>query len=353
MQLRLRGACDTMRFVPSYPCAFFLAVLVAMGVDREASAGPGSGDERGLSSIELTYDVVSGCPSRDEFFELVRARQPPGQDGNAESRRRVAVVIRMDAPQNYTGRITSQEGDRAHLVREVSAVSCSEVADALAFIAAVSTDASTSAAPAPPPNAEDRSLTPPAAPAESPALHVVESTPSPGYAGALGADAEIVGLVGPEPILGFPIFLDVATRGDRALAPSFRLAFVSTLTVTQSNSVGSGHFRWTTGRLEVCPFRLSLASSLRARPCSRLDAGAVSASADLDGLANTPVRPWFAVALTGRVEWAIAGPIAAEIEAGATIPLSKDRFYFQTNTEVYRFGSAGPVLSAGIAARLW
>jgi hypothetical protein len=163
----------------------------------------------------------------------------------------------------------------------------------------------------------------------------------------------MVALVGPELIVGLPIFFEVASRGDRVLAPSFRFAFVPTEAVTTTNSIGSGHFRWMTGRLEVCPVRWSLLPSLSARPCARLDAGVINASADLDGQANSPSRPWFAAAVTGRLEWAIARPVAVEVEAGATIPLSRDRFYFQTNTEVYRFGSAGPVVGAGIAARLW
>jgi hypothetical protein len=159
--------------------------------------------------------------------------------------------------------------------------------------------------------------------------------------------------VGPEPIVAFPIFFDIASRSDRSFAPSFRLAFVPTRTVTASNGVGSGHFQWMTGRLEICPFRFVLAPSVRARPCSRFDGGAISASADLDGQANAPSRSWFDLAFTGRIEWAVAGPIAVEVEAGVVVPLSKDRFFFQTNTEVYRFGNAGPVASAGLFARLW
>src|SRR2546429_1906241 len=90
--------------------AFCFAMLIAAGVARVAWAGPGNDDERGTSSIELSYDVASGCPSRGEFIDLVRARQPTG--GNTDPRRRVAVLVRKDA-ENYTGRISSQEGERA------------------------------------------------------------------------------------------------------------------------------------------------------------------------------------------------------------------------------------------------
>src|SRR5262245_425417 len=123
-----------------------------MSAGRVARAAPDAG---GLASIELTYDVATGCPSRGEFLELVRARHPSDHGGTADSRRRVAVVVRTDE-RGYTGRITSQEGERAQLVRDVSAGSCREVADALAFIAAVAADPSAGAAPEPVPPPEDQ-----------------------------------------------------------------------------------------------------------------------------------------------------------------------------------------------------
>src|SRR5262245_58299910 len=124
-----------------------------MGVGLEARAASADVPEREFSFIELTYDVAIGCSTRGEFIELVRGRQPSGM--SVDTSRRVAVVVRIDA-HGYTGRITSQEGERAHLLRDVSAGSCREVADAFAFIVDVAADSSTTAAPPAP--SEDQQL---------------------------------------------------------------------------------------------------------------------------------------------------------------------------------------------------
>ena len=325
--------------------------LVAMAMIGHAWASRADAQPPTNARIELSYEVPTGCPSRSEFLELVRARDPVSRRaGDGEAERHMGVLVR-NAPPGYTGRLTSYDRDHALLVREVTAATCSEVTDALAFIAAVAMDTA----------AGSTTLEAPAAPMLHPEEPAPEPTPTSNtaisqptnYAGAVGAHTEIVSAMAPGPVIGFPMFLDVAIRRESTFAPSFRFAFVPTLTVTRTNDVGSAHFRWMMGRLEICPLQLVLSRSMRALPCSRVDAGLVSAAGELVGESNALSRPWAAVGATVRFGWTFAAPLTLELEAGAVVPLTRDKFFFQPNTEIYRFRSAGALGSLGLALRFW
>jgi hypothetical protein len=105
-------------------------------------------------SSGLAYDVAAGCPTRPEFVAAVSARGAAFDAAEGPEIGRLLVVSIRKHDQGYTGTFQVRDQQRATSRREVSAVTCAEVADALAVVTAIElrpaqADTAPSAPPAP------------------------------------------------------------------------------------------------------------------------------------------------------------------------------------------------------------
>lgn len=125
-----------------------------------------------LAKASLAYQAPEGCPTQPEFVAAVATR---GADfGGAETKdaSRVMVVSIRKQEGVFAGTFHVREEQSATDKREVSGPSCTEVADALAVVAAIALrpednapSTSATSAPTPDPPASPASTSPPA-PAE-------------------------------------------------------------------------------------------------------------------------------------------------------------------------------------------
>jgi hypothetical protein len=297
--------------------------------------------------VRVDYEAPVGCPDRTDVLSLVRARRPDVTvTDDASEPRRLAIAVRT-AESGYEGEVASYQGTQRLLLRRVDAASCKEVADALAFIAAVAADAPPPDEAPAPARAEDRDA---AKPTSSPASLAPTTSR---WSGSASAAGEIASIGAEDPLLGFRAAFAVARVDPGVLTPSFRVSIAQTLEATVAREEGAAHFRWTTGRLEVCPLRWSPVSGWRIRPCAGLETGFVVAQGDLQGEAHRRLRPWFAVAGAVSVSWEFAAPVSLELDLGAVVPLQRDEFFFQSNTVVYVPPVVEPKGSAGVSLRFW
>jgi hypothetical protein len=125
----------------------FGTTLVALDIALTLTAVAAVPRDARADTPDVAYESPPECPSQTEFLQLVkeRAQQSLAADGLTRHRR-YTVVIRSDHG-TYEGQLTAHEPDRPPLLRSVSGHSCKDVADALAFIAALSGDASGDTAP--------------------------------------------------------------------------------------------------------------------------------------------------------------------------------------------------------------
>jgi hypothetical protein len=323
---------------PLIPLPMAIAIATWVGL---------SGLARGDAPPDISYEAPRECPTPSEFLALVKERAASSPTPNPARQRRYAVVIRSDHG-TYEGELTAYEPGRSPFVRTVAGSSCKDVADALAFIAALSGDSPLDAqvdkqplAPSPPPSAPVAPIPPP-----------VELA-GPSSSGKIGAATDVSTLIPGRPVGGFSLFLDLELAESRALSPSFRFAFEQSLLATTSIEQGSAHFRWTLGRFDLCPVRWNLTPSLRARPCGRFEAGAVHAEGDLDGEPRSASPLWAGLSALGRLEWAVAPPLSLQLELSALFSLTRKTFYFQPDTKIYRPPVAAAFGGLGLGVQIW
>jgi hypothetical protein len=324
----------------------FGTTLVALDIALTLTAVAAVPRDARADTPDVAYESPPECPSQTEFLQLVKERAQQSLAADSLTRqRRYTVVIRSDHG-TYEGQLTAHEPDRPPLLRSVSGPSCKDVADALAFIAALSGDASgDTAPPVAPPAAISPESPAPAAPAP-----IEPSTAR--WSGMAGMLSDISALMA-APVVGFSAFFDLALARPGMLSPSARVGFDQTLVATTSVAEGSAHFRWTRGQLELCPIVGSLAASLSVRPCGRIEAGIVHAAGDLVGTARSASTAWAGLSALARLEWVVVPPISLELQAGALVPLTRKTFYFQPTSEIYEPPPVAGFGGVGAGVRIW
>jgi hypothetical protein len=326
-----------------------------------AVASPARAADEDLEPIRLAYHASDGCPEEEAFVERVRARTARARVAwPGEAARTFEVTL--DAGPPASGSVTVLAADRWGQTRHVSADACDDLADALALVVALSVDphaetapsltprvASSTAASVPPPSAP--LLAPPPPPVVTVAP-VSRESPPPSTDTTLaghffaGADFAISGGVAPEALVGGSPFVGWQARLSPVLEPSIRLALVRASSDIQGPP--SAAFVWTAGRLDGCP--VAFGDAIRLRGCARVEAGVVTVAAGDIPLAETRVRPWFALGPLGRVEVPVVGPLFFDAEVALTVRVTNDRFYFAPDTTLYRVPVIATSEACGIGA---
>jgi hypothetical protein len=278
-------------------------------------------------------------------------------------------VTVMRADSRVQGTLVVVDSSGAESRREVSGNSCATVTLALALVAALRIDpmASTTAFPADPVSSVSTfpsetttpvptvtsstaslSTPPPRTPASTPGAtataHQPESWRPPRrirFAGAFGLD--ILGVVPQSVVFGASVLGEVAVDGSGILAPEVRIGGSLTESRSLSTNDGTGVLMWSRGLIEVCPLRFQLAATLDVRPCVTSAGGGLHVQGHGTGTSKPPTtQPWFEVGGAALMEWTLIGPLVLQGEAGVSLPLARETFYFAqspistTPTTVYQ-----------------
>jgi hypothetical protein len=112
---------------------------------------------------------------------------------------------------------------------------------------------------------------------------------------------------------------------------------------------------WSRGLIEVCPLRFELAATLDVRPCVTSAAGELHAEGHGTATSAPPkTEPWLEIGGAALLEWRLVGPLAVQGEAGFSLPLSRETFFFQqlpTPTTVYQAASIAGEARLALAVR--
>jgi hypothetical protein len=336
-------------------------------------------DDKPGERVFLTYRADPSCPTRLAFEAQVEARTRRALwVRSTEGVRRYGVLIEKSGAR-FVGRLTivSEEGASS---REVPSALCSEVVEALALITALAIDPqakTTAVAPPPKPPRPTPKPAPKPAPPPPPPPPVPQPVPEPvpppppaaepvdsdaQWRVSLGAHAQALSGIGSAPAAALPVFVDLTRFGDDWLAPSFRLAGIYTFEREQSVAQESvtperptqaiGRLDRFAGQLSACPVRARLAAPVLLRPCLGFEAGFIAASGG--GLAqNFDARVlWLATNLAGRLQIYLHDLVALEAEGGVGVPLTRPRFFFAPNVELFTFDPVYAFGGGGLSLRI-
>jgi len=227
-------------------------------------------------------------------------------------------------------------------VRAIEDASCTELVRALALIAAILLD---------PDAVAGRSDAPPQAPSDAtePSARAppaqVSGEPEARFQPRAGAQLAVSSGASP----GLAV-------GERWLAAIVRTApgeasleLRASLSRARSNSDATGGppvaFRLDTLRLEGCRSALS-GEAAELWLCAAADGGVLGAT----GPARSRAVAWVALGALARGAFTLHGPLAAELELGATMPLSRYRFRLAGRT-LHESAVVGATGGAGLAVR--
>jgi hypothetical protein len=316
------------RAAASIAVAFALAGSVAT---RRASAD----DE--LPPVRLAYVAPPGCPDGMAVGAAIAARAPRVRWADGAPRTIALTIVPSDA--GFTGDVTLTGDGPPPAGRRLTGATCGEVAAALALVAAITLDPTSTLPPPSPPPSPSPSPSPPPSPPPPP-------PPSLGLAAGVSIGAQSG--VGPSVSLLGRAHLEALVRptASNALRPTIRLAALRAVAQQVDTAAGTADLSLSGARVDACPLRLALAGPLELRPCAALELGAHLGAGSRTASAASETRAWVAPGALGRAVVRVFGPITAEIEGGATFPLFRYRFYF--GPDVTAFQAAPVALSASV-----
>ena len=306
-------------------CAFVL--LAASTVAASAKADP-----------LVEYHAAEACPSEDEFVASLHERMQESWSFEPGSR---SFRVDLDhAPSGrFVGRFTSLEHDVPVAERLISARSCADLAEAMAFVVALAVDAEARIRVEV--HARRATLLP------SPPVKVAPVREEPtvlvhhplGVRAAAGGG--VTSAVGP----AAPTFsTSIEIVWPSGLRPSVELGSDFAFASAQTNPGWVDLTLWTLN-VGVCPVRLAAGDILEVTPCASLGAGflrpAVHGLAD----ANESPVPWASAALDVRVlVW--LGRAGVRLAGGAEVPFTRPTF--ETNARTL-FATPAVAASASLA----
>lgn len=305
-----------------------------------------------------TYDMIGGCPDEATFRAEVEQRV------HARPKAPLHVVVRVvQQPRNIDGSVEVIEPNGARSTRNVSSTRCAEIVSAAALVVALAIDDAAEGATEPRPGP----VTPPGEVIPTVAPLTIETGPRrpvqrDDLVLRVGAQAGVQTAVGPNPVLGVPLFVELGSEARSSglhVEPRARLAWTFATSSRGEVAAGTASFAWASGALDLCPVRLALTTGaatplVDVRACGRFELGRIAADGEGTGSpTRSESRLWLgaAVPFTGRVTWPGLGGLFLEAEAGPRVPLVRDRFVVgPSNSLVFRPAALG--VAAGLGAGL-
>jgi len=361
-----------------------LVVLLVAGPIGVANAAP----ETAVTKVRLELRADPDCVSRADLAARVAARTPHIQFADDASIRAEVGVTSTRSGEVVAELVLGAPG--AEPPRRVVARSCVEVANALAFIVAVTldptqprkppagvsprrdlgkagdgrsansqrdapTDTSTAAPPdettsrpraVPPPSPPRTEPPPPLAPTPPPAPVALASAPGRRELGATLAVQTIFG-VAPTVMPGVALYGMAALDRPGLWAPALFLGATHAWRSDLGEPGGKASFTLDAGSLDACPLRWRW-SGLSARPCASALVGSLSARGTNTDHGMTSVRPFgvsgatLIAGLDSKVE------VSVRLSVGAA--LVRDSYEFASNV-FFRTGAIVTSASLGIGTR--
>jgi len=337
-----------------------MAIMASMS--RPASAQPSSTQGEALEPVSIRVDGPPGCPSGEEFWQRLQLRAPGIRLARTGEPGRVFVVHFERSDTGTTiGRLRILDVEGSALEREVEGNTCSEVADALALIAAVGAQAPPSndipLGEGPPRERPARPRPPP--PPAKPQPEVATSHPdrphadrASGWTTVLRAEVSMHTQIIPAPLYGLGAGVEFAHEGASPWQLAGGALVEATLTATASTSDVAPNTEMTGQLIDMhffaSPLRLRT-GPFDVRPYGSLDIGRLTLHGHGSGLQSEGQTAvvWVAVALVAEgdlrlgAHWALGAKLGAEVH-----PVTYQ--YEFTPREVYQVGAIGFI--AGLAA---
>jgi hypothetical protein len=304
---------------------------------------------------------AEACPDEAAFTGEIVARTAKARLARpGEGARTFTVAVEAEG-KRARGTLSIEDPHGESAAREISGDTCAEVVSALALIAALAIDPKASTAPKPPPPPKPRERLPPPPPFAplpwwGPIAMPLPAHPRPGegsrWRWSWGFQAGAASALAPPivPVLGVDI--EALLLRDSLVSPAIRLSMRVADSGFLRDGTDAARFRWTAGRLEGCPVRLPLVTSLTLTPCAWMDAGVLQADGIGNAFSLAHTRPWAAPGLTGRLQWDLAfvqpAPILVDVEGGVTFPLVRDTFGFFPQGTFHEVPAAGGFFGGGL-----
>ena len=273
-------------------------------------------------------DGADSCPDGASFATRMR-------DDAADPATPVrSVTVRFErTPRGYRSSVLTSDGMQRSLADEAS--SCDGLAEATLLAVKLALDLSDA------PASEAAPATAPAPPRETP-------EPAPARRSTVGVEAFAGGL------LAFGIGSPVAPgiRGGAALTIGdgrWSIGVTGLVLPAQTRDLGGGTVDVSVagGGIEACG-RARVGRPLLLALCGRAEVMSIEGSAHGFARVESRARPLFAGTLLGRARARVAGPVAAFVEAGAVIPIVRERFEIDRVGVVYDPPIVGATAAIGV-----
>jgi hypothetical protein len=360
-----------------------LAVLVCAVEIAALAAEPGPP----ATAARLEVDAPAGCATKAELISRVRARSPRVSFDDDEAALAIRAQFSTQPSGTVTGELTLSRPGAKPATRRVLARSCTEAADALALMIAVTLDptsaeqgdgtavssanGATGATAGPgaadatggagngaPPlatsepkgKARDGSKPPPVpatTPPESDSNEEPDAPPEPSLPSAPRFGVALAGqsFVGPAPGIMPGVALYVLAGVDRPAlwSPALLIGLTHAWRTDVEEEGGTASFMLDAASLDACPWRVRLPRT-ELRPCASVLGGRLSAHGkDTRNPVGEIARPFWVVGGAALVTVDLAWHLEASARLGVGGNLVQDSFTFGSN----RFHTVGPVTVAG------
>lgn len=309
-------------------CCFLLPALLAWAAPSLAAAAEPLAPARAAREpLRIWYRSSEGCPDGAAFITLLGRLGRPGLLAGVGDRVDFVVTVAY-SPAQSSGRLERQSSAGTVAIRDVSAPSCVEVADALALSLDLAVEPAAAGA---------ASSTGAAATASK---ETTTSTAAP-WQTRLGAQAQLsTGLAGAV-LPGAVMFVDLASaspawsgrlslwgaRGEKDATVDLRLGLLGS-------------------RLESC-WTWS-ARLIGLSPCLGVELGILVAEGDGDG-GRSDTGLWSSAGAHLRTAWHVGPAVALEAQAGLLVPFVRYRFDALTGAEVADSASVGLHAALGVS----
>jgi hypothetical protein len=324
--------------------------IVASLVLVLATSATARGARAAEPAVRLRYAAPSGCPNASWFWRQVRLRTA-----------RVHVVadvtlapvldVAIEAPSGTKGRLSLRALDGTVTEREIEGEGCTEVASALALIAALALDPEARTSP---------DVTRGERPLDRSASDLLDVAPPvlpvpTRFGTTLGTRASVATGLSPSPLVGGVFDLELAWEHgafltalrlgvDRAISGRFALRAVG--------AAATANVSRTVALVELRPWRW-IGGLLTLAPVATLEVGALHVDGAGIVPALRPTRPCAGLELGGGASVALYGPLRLDLGAAFTVPFVRDAFFVASapSVTVLQAAPAGFRGSLGLGGR--
>jgi hypothetical protein len=303
------------------------SAFVQLGTGFLLAQRPAASAPSESAPFALSYRAPAGCPD-EAAFRADLAKHVHDTSRAAGTRLELAIEEQGDG---YQGLLVAFDSSGHPGSRRIEGKTCSEVAQALAFLAGIVIElgghvaADSTASPTSPPAAPPKPVPP------APQMRAPSSMPSrTGASVVLLGDARGGFAPGVRPTGELGVELG-ARLGP--WSPSVRLlGFAGTSEL--GGSGGSAALRFFGGRLELCPARLGNASFV-VRACAGGELAAVDARGQIATEPKSVTKLWGSAEATVRLQWFATSSFFAELGGGPVLPIVRTHYYFEPDRTLY------------------